>query len=156
MDGIYLHLYTQKARRAHFFAFRQAIASGHEEIKASDLLFGLLHEGPALFTKRRLSKKKLQDMEKACQEPGARIYVSGTIMLVDNESKLILFRAAREMLNRRDEELNLEHLLLALLYVPSPAKAVLHSHGLTYKKESARMPFHPRTEPPPGDLLDYT
>ncbi len=157
MDGIYFHLYTEKARRARFFAFRQAIAFGHEEIKATDLLFGLLHEGRVLFTKRKLSKKKLREMEKACQGAGPRkIYVSGTLMPLDNESRSILFRAAREMLNRRHEELDLEHLLLALLYAPSPAKVILNSHGLTYEKESARMPFHPRTEPTPSDALDYT
>ncbi len=132
MDGVYFHLYTEKARRAHFFAFQGAIAFGHEEIEATDLLYGLLHEGRALFTKRRISKKKLQDLEKSCQGPGPRkIYISGTLMLLDKESRSILFRAAREMLNRRHEELDLEHLLLALLYVPSAAKVILNHHGLT-------------------------
>ena len=104
-----------------------------------------------------LSKPKQQNMKEACQTSSRRrIYVSGTLMPYDGECKPILFRAAREMLNRRHEALDLEHLLLALLYVPSPAKVILNSHGLAYEKESARMPFLPRTEPAAGDGLDYT
>jgi ATP-dependent Clp protease ATP-binding subunit ClpA len=157
MDGVYFHLYTEKARRAHFVAFQSAIDFGREEIKATDLLVGLLRAGRALFTKRKLSKKKLQDMEEACHTSGPRrTYVSGTFMPYDGELKSILFRAAREMLNRRHEELDLEHLLLALLYVSSPAKVILNDHGLTYEKESARMPFHAPTEPRRGSGLDYT
>jgi ATP-dependent Clp protease ATP-binding subunit ClpA len=157
MDGVYFHLYTEQARRAHYFAFKSAIDLDHEEIKATDVLRGLLHEGRGLFSKRKLSQQKQQNMKEVCQtSTGRRTYVSGTLMPYDSECKSILFRAAREMLNRRHEALDLEHLLLALLYVPSPAKDILNSDDLTYEKESARMPFLPRTEPAAGDGFDYT
>jgi ATP-dependent Clp protease ATP-binding subunit ClpA len=157
VDGPYFHLYTPQARRAHFFAFKSAIALEHEEVTATDVLRGVLREGRVLFTNKKLAKKKLKEMEEACQtRRGGRIYVSGTLMPYDSESRSILFRAAREMLNRRHGELGLEHLLLALLSVSSPARAILNSHGLTYERESTRMPFLPRTEPAAGDGLDYT
>jgi uncharacterized membrane protein len=63
MEGIYLHLYTDRVRRVLFYAFRQAAAFNHREIMSTDLLFGLLHEGQFLFMKRRLSNKKLTAME---------------------------------------------------------------------------------------------
>jgi ATP-dependent Clp protease ATP-binding subunit ClpA len=72
-------------------------------------------------------------------------------MPLDPESVSILHRAGEEMQGRGHKELDLEHLFLAILYVPSKAKEILGRQGITYKQVSGRIPAEPR-----DGLADYT
>jgi ATP-dependent Clp protease ATP-binding subunit ClpA len=52
-------------------------------------------------------------------------------------SKEILETASREMQARKHAQLDWEHLLLAMLYVPSKAAEILQSQGITYAQAAA-------------------
>lgn len=159
MDGwtVLSSLYRESARLVHLFAFRQAAIFDHEKIEPTDLLFGLSHEAKPWFAKLNISQKTLKSIEAACKGKGPRrIHMPSGFWPFDDQARAILFRAAREMLNRRHKELDIEHLLLGLLHVPSPAKNILNEHGLVYEMADRKIPFHPRTELGRGDGLDYT
>ncbi len=158
MVEIAFHVYTKNARWVLFFAFREALILGDTEIRATHLLAGLLREGKTLFAARGFSRKKVKAVRETCQGNALRkrFRAQGQGLLFDHEVRAIFVRAVREMQNRRHKELDIEHLLLALLYVPSKAKDILNLQGLNYEQASATVPFQPGEEASAGDALDYT
>jgi ATP-dependent Clp protease ATP-binding subunit ClpA len=154
---VYFHLYTNAAKRVLGRAMRAAIGLSANEIKSTHLLLGWLHDGKGFLASRRLTKKKLRVIHEACG--GRRLKPSPTgsqFLMFNEESRAILFRAAQEMLNRRSQMVDLEHLLLGFLYVPGEAKDLLNQQGLAYARISAAVPFQPREMPSASDALDYT
>lgn len=146
--------YTEKARLVIFYSRVEASTLGDSEIKAIHLLLGLLREGKALFFKLQLPEGKVDALRAACVKEsrgGARVGTS-IDMALDAEAESILQRAAEEADAREHKDIDLEHLLLGSLHVPSKAKDILSEHGFSYTKVNARL----SANPPLGDTLDYT
>jgi ATP-dependent Clp protease ATP-binding subunit ClpC len=147
--------YTEKARRVVFSARYQATALGDPEIKAIHFLLGLLREAKALFFKLELPEGKLEALRTACvkESLGGESIPTSVDMAVDEETKMILSRAVEEADSRKDNEVDVEHLLLGALHVPNKAKDIFRENGITYEKVSAQLR---RGASPLGDALDST
>ncbi len=148
-------LYSEKARRVIFFARREASEMGHREIKPVHLLLGLLREGKAMFFRLRVTPRKMKAIHRACAKEASNQEQLPTSvdMPLHSLSGEILERASGEMQTRKHVQLDLEHLLLALLYVPSKAAEILQRQGITYAKAAATV--ETRGHEAPG-MADYT
>lgn len=146
--------YTEKARRVIFYSHVEASNLGDPEIQAIHLLLGLLREGKAFFSKLQLPEGKLEALREACvkQSLGGKPVATSVDMALDVEAKSILQRATEEADIRKHEYIDVGHLLLGSLYVPSKVKDIFREHGISYVKVSAQL----RSNPPFGDSLDYT
>lgn len=147
--------YSEKARRVIFFARYEASEMGDREIEPVHLLLGLLREGKAMFLRLRLTPRKLSAIHRACAKEASKQEQLPTSVDVPLHalSKRVLGRAAREMRTRKQAELDVEHLLLAILYVPSKASEILEKQGITYAKVVVTM--ETRGHQAPG-MADYT
>src|SRR5262249_18264507 len=154
-SGSMFERYNEKARRVVFYARYQATALGDPEIRAIPLLLALLGEAKALFFKLELPEGNLEALRAACvrESLGGEPIPASADMAVDEETKRILSRAIEEADSRKDNEVDVEHLLLGSLHVPNKANDIFHEHGITYEKVSARLR---RGDSPLGDALDYT
>ena len=149
-----LERYTEKARLVIFYSRMEASALGDPEIKAIHLLLGLLREGKALFFKLQPREGNLEALRTACvnQSLGGKRVSTSVDMALDAEARSILSRATEEADIRKHKDVDVEHLLLGSLHVPSKARDILREHGFSYAKVNARL----RGNPPLGDTLDYT
>jgi ATP-dependent Clp protease ATP-binding subunit ClpA len=127
---------------------------GDPEIRAIHLLLGLLREGKAVFSKLQLPEGKLEALHEACvkQSFGGKRVSTSVDMALDEEAKSILNRATEEADIRKHKDVDVEHLLLGSLHVPSKANDILREHGFSYAKVNAGL----RGNPPLGDTLDST
>lgn len=150
-------LYTDNARRVIFFARLEASKLGSAEIQATHLLLGLLQQPRAMFVRLNVPGAKLTEIKKACAEaaPRGEAISTSVDMPLDAASVSILRRADEEMQRHKTKDIDVEHLLLATLHVPSRARDILYQHELTYEQISAAI-FKPRADPTPGSPLDYT
>jgi ATP-dependent Clp protease ATP-binding subunit ClpC len=148
-------LYSEKARRVIFFARCEATEMGDREITPVHLLLGLLREGKAMFLRLRLTPGKLKAIHRTCVKEASnqeQLHTS-VDMPLNPLSKRILERASEEMRTRKHAQLELEHLLLATLCVPSKAAEILQKQGITYDKAVATV--ETRGHEAPG-MADYT
>jgi uncharacterized protein (TIGR02246 family) len=126
--------YTEKARRAIFFARYEASQYGSQTIETVHLLLGLLREDHAL-TRRFFDEKggvqSLREEIEAHITRGERISTSVEVPL-SLESKHILNRAAEEAEHLGDKHIGTEHLLLGILREKNSwAARLLRDRGLT-------------------------
>ncbi len=163
-------LYTERARRAVFYARYQASMSGMGQIEAEHLLLGVLHED------RDLSRGIFDDAQTIRRDllarlppAQARIPTSADLPL-SAACKHAMGWALSEARGLDDPRIGCEHLLLALIQeTGSPAAEVLCSHGLDAERLRAQRLERPpvRAEksqspssrvcqpvPRPGDLLE--
>ena len=147
--------YTDRGRRVIFFARKEASDLGDIEIKPIHLLLGLLREGKALFARLQAPEDKLEALHKACvkQGLGKEHLPTSVDMPMDSGTRGVLQRATSEADNRKDKEIDVEHLLLGLLHVPSKAKEILGEQGFTHGQVRARLGGD---NSPLGETLDYT
>ena len=75
--------YTEKARRAIFFARREAAEAGSPSIETGDLLLGILRETPVL-PELLGAIAVIRTEISASRPPGARIALSAEIRLGDD------------------------------------------------------------------------
>lgn len=151
--------YTEKARRVVFFSRYEAGNMGEVKIRAIHLLLALLREGKALFFKLHVPEDSLEALRETCvkRTAGQRQKPVSTAMdlPLDEEAASIVRRTIEEADIRRDRYVDVEHLLLAALHVPSMAKDILKQQGLVYKRVRAVL-LQPGDERPSGNALDYT
>jgi hypothetical protein len=76
-------------------------------------------------------------------------------MPLDQEAASIVRRTVKEADIRKDKDIDLEHLLLALLKVPSVAKKILQQQGMTYRQARGLL-FRPPSNLSAGNTFDYT
>ena len=147
--------YTEKARLVVFYSRKEASTLGDREIKAIHLLLGLMQVGKALFLRLQLPEGKLEALRQACvkESLGGEPIPTSVDMPLDEEAKNILSRAQKEADSRKTKDIDLEHLLLGSLKVPSKAKEILQEQGFGYARVSAILYGK---NPPLGDTLDYT
>src|SRR5262249_1309118 len=149
--------YSERARRVIFFARYEASNLGARKIHPAHLVLGLLRESKAMFFRLKTSPAKLLLIQKACSKARAGRKPASTAgdMPLDEASIKILGGAEEEMQDRRHSEIDVEHLLLAALHVPSKAKNILSRQGLDYQPVAAVL-FQHRAEGYAGEALDYT
>lgn len=145
--------YTEKARRAVFFARYEASQSGSPYIEPLHLLLGILHEGAHLFLSAGLSVSAValaEDCRRALLPTGKKISVSVDLPL-SNECRQALTNAAAEAEQMASEPITLQHLTLGVMKASSAVNGILNNHGITAEKLAAVQLSSPEQPgPPPG------
>lgn len=151
-------LYTERARRAVFYARYQASMSGMGQIEAEHLLLGVLHED------RDLSRGIFDDAETMRRDLLARLppaqdrIPTSADLPLSTACKRAMDRALSEARGLGNPHIGCGHLLLALIQeTGSPAAEVLRSHGMEIERlraqlrerphrreDKAQPAFHPR------------
>src|SRR5580692_7185906 len=150
--------YTEKARRAIFFARYEASQYGSMTIETEHLLLGILREDHTL-TRKFLSQKggaqALRDEIESHITRGARISTSVEVPLAP-ECQRILKRAAEEAERLGSKHVGNEHMLLGIFHEPGCfAARLLTDRGVTLislREELARQP----TDPPVKTLSEMS
>jgi ATP-dependent Clp protease ATP-binding subunit ClpC len=108
--------YTEKARRAIFFARYEASQYGSPYIESEHLLLGILREDKSL-TKRFLRSHPVESIRKQIDsQTTVRAKTSTSVDLpLSNESKRVLAYAAEEAERMAHKHIGTEHLFLGLL-----------------------------------------
>lgn len=109
--------YTEKARRAIFFARYEASQFGSPYIETEHLLLGLLREDKALTNRFLRGQDKVEVIRKQIEDHTiTRENVSTSVDLpLSNEGKRVLGYAAEEAARLSHQHVGTEHLLLGLL-----------------------------------------
>jgi Clp amino terminal domain, pathogenicity island component len=128
--------YTEKARRAIFFARYEASALGAPMIGTEHLLLGILREEKTLLFKLRMPVGTLEEMAAECRaaSPSGEKISASVDMPLNDEARQILSRAAQISQGLQHQHIGSEHLLMAMLTVPTTASQVLEKHGITYTR----------------------
>ncbi|HJU42397.1 MAG TPA: Clp protease N-terminal domain-containing protein [Vicinamibacterales bacterium] len=125
--------YTERARRALFFARYATSTFGGTAIEPEHLLVGLLRERQGFMTQLLRSAQVDPDLLQIELEkrivPGVRLSTTVEIPF-SQQTKDVLYSAASEADRLGHDYIGAEHLLLAILGVPSSAAEVLTSFGI--------------------------
>ena len=162
--------YSERARRAVFYARHQASMSGTGQIEAEHLLLGVLHED------RDLARRCFNDVETVRRDLLARLppaqarIPTSADMPISPACEHAMKRALSEANSLGDQHIGCEHLLLALAQeAGSPVAGVLRRHGLDAERLRAQLRERPQVReeksqsppgrvyqpvPRPGDLLE--
>jgi ATP-dependent Clp protease ATP-binding subunit ClpC len=139
--------FTEKARRAVFFARQEANRSGGSQIEVEDLLIGLLHEDNNLLT--QISESSLDSL---------RTEIKGQVTGKKSVSKVVTMPLSAEVKKAlgyaRDESKTLGyiyvttgHLMLGLLREPTPiVLELLERYNLNLEEQRERLRVY--VEPP--------
>jgi len=129
--------YTEKARRAIFFARYEASQFGCLYIEAEHLMLGVVREmkGRIPGLANPLDYEKIRaDLERTPMAIDARARAERVSTSVDlplnNECKRVLTYAAEEAEALHSQHIGIEHLMLGLLREQTEACAILQSQGL--------------------------
>jgi len=125
--------YTEKAKRAIFFARYEASQFGSPYIETEHLLLGLLREDKALTNRFLRSHSSVESIRKQIEgHTTIREKVSTSVDLpLSNECKRVLAYAAEEAERLSHKHIGTEHLLLGLLREEKCfAAEILHERGL--------------------------
>ena len=136
--------YTERTRRAVFYARHQASMSGTGQIEAEHLLLGVLHED------RDLVRRFFADAEPARREILNRLppiqpgIPTSAQMPISPACEHAMNRALSEARGLGDQHIGCEHLLLALAQeAGSPVAGVLRRHGLDAGRLKAQLRERP-------------
>jgi len=126
--------YTEKARRAIFFARYEASQFGSECIETEHLLLGLMREDRALVNRFMHSLGSIEGIRARVEKHrpvGEKVSTSVDLPL-SQEGKRILAYAAEEAERLAHKHIGTEHLLLGILREEKSLGAtILHERGLT-------------------------
>jgi ATP-dependent Clp protease ATP-binding subunit ClpA len=139
--------FTEKARRAVFFARQEAIQSGASQIEVEDLLIGLLHEDNNLLT--QTPESSLDSLRIEIKGQGTRkTSVSKVATLpLSAEGKKVLAYAREESKTLGYQQVTTAHLMLGLLREPIPVMQVLlERYELNLEEQRKRLRLY--DEPP--------
>jgi ATP-dependent Clp protease ATP-binding subunit ClpC len=139
--------YTEKARRAVFFARQEAVQSGASQIEAEDLLIGLLRESRDLLPQVLESDvDSLRTEIKGCV-PRLESVPQVVTMPLSTKAKEVLANAADESETLGHEHISTAHLMLSLLHEPAPFMVgVFQKYNLDLEEQRERLRFY--VEPP--------
>src|SRR5262252_3320103 len=109
--------YTEDARRAVFFSYREALPSGSAYIEPEHLLMGLLHDRRSRVNKLFNLTAHREDFRRHLAVPERRFKAPATVvdLPLSNASKHVLAYAAQEADLLASQSIDTEHLLLGLL-----------------------------------------
>jgi ATP-dependent Clp protease ATP-binding subunit ClpC len=144
--------YTERARRALFFARYEVSALGGNAIETEHLLLGLLRQSKGL-TSDVCERAQLNDdalrAEVKARSAGRVRHSTSVEIPFSEETKRILNAAASEADGLGHNHIGTEHLLLAILCEPATAAGqILTAHGITrvaLREEIARVTNPPHT-----------
>jgi hypothetical protein len=125
--------YTEKARRAIFFARYEASQSGSSYIVPLHLLLGLLRDNSYLFSKAGLRENALEFAE-TCRRflPLSDKKISTSVDLpLSDDCRQALTNAAAEADQMDSESITPQHVLLGLIKASSEVSGILKDHGVT-------------------------
>ena len=126
--------YTEKARRALFFARYEASEFGSHHIEPEHILLGLFREDNALANRYLQSCPGTESIRKQVEAHApARAKIPGTVDLpLSHECKHLLDRVADEARRLSHDHIDTGHLLLGLLCEEKCfAAELLHERGLS-------------------------
>jgi len=134
-----INRFTTKSQEVLRRSQELALSLKQQQVDAAHLMHVLLsQEGsvvPVIMRKLEVDSEKIKDeaakeVEKYPTTPSAnigQIYITPMLLQVLDE-------AEKEMFTIGDEFVSTEHLLIALLSIPSPAKKIFEANGVTYEK----------------------
>jgi ATP-dependent Clp protease ATP-binding subunit ClpC len=126
--------YTEKAKRALFFARYEASQFGSLYIETEHLLLALFNDEEALDDRFPQFYRELESVRKQIEDrAGIREKVSTSVDIpLSHESKRVLAYAAEECERLSHKHIGREHLLLGLLREEKCSAAeILHERGLS-------------------------
>ncbi|HZS09250.1 MAG TPA: Clp protease N-terminal domain-containing protein [Blastocatellia bacterium] len=138
--------YTEKARRAIFFARYEASQFGSERIEAEHILLGVLREDSILASRFFNSRSAVEDVRREIEgRTGVREGVPTSVdMPLSVEAKNVLKFVAEESERLKHRHIGTEHLLLGLLCLEGAVAAeILQSRGLKLEevREALKQPI---------------
>ncbi len=143
--------YTEKARKAIFFARYEASQFGSERIETEHLLLGILREDRALFLRLLQVPEKVHSIRENVEKqlPRQEKISTSVDLPLSHDCKRVLTHAAEESERVADDHIGPEHLLLGLLRDKDCSAAkIMAEYGITPSLlEQARLPVS--TEPIP-------
>ena len=139
--------YTEKARRAVFFARQEALQSGASQIEAEDLFIGLLRENRGLLPQVLESDVDSLRTEIKGRDPRLESVSQVVTMPLSTKAKEVLANAADESGTLGHEHISTAHLMLSLLREPAPFMVgVFQRYNLDLEEQRERLRFY--VEPP--------
>ncbi|HET7871332.1 MAG TPA: Clp protease N-terminal domain-containing protein [Terriglobales bacterium] len=141
--------YTEKARRAIFFARYEASQNGSLEINSIHLLLGILHEGKALFSEEGL-QVSLSDLIEDCRKalpPPQPVIPTNIDLPLSGECRQALTDASDQADRLGSEHIGWQHLMMGLIKASADVAQVLQRHGITLESLAA---ITPAKEAPSG------
>ena len=151
--------YTEKARRAVFFARFEASQFGSPQIETEHLLLGLLREDKALVARLPASSASLESIRKQIEaRTTIREKVPTSVDLpLSPECKRVLAYAEEEAEQLSHKHIGTEHMLLGLLREEKCfAAELLQAYGLclsTIREELSQLPKEKTAAKPAEDAL---
>src|SRR5580704_17113669 len=147
--------YTDKARKAIFFARYEASQFGSEYIEIEHLLLGILRDDRALALRLLKTPEKIHSIRKQVEKqfPHREKISTSVDMPLSHDCKRVLKHAAEESERLADDHISPAHFLLAILREPDcTAAQIMAAHGITSSQlEEGRIPEP--TEPVPSPPL---
>jgi len=145
--------YTEKARRAVFFARQEAIQSGVSQIEAEDLFIGLLRENRDLLPQILESDVDSIRAEIKGRVPRRESVPQVVTMPLSAKAKKALANAADESGTLGHEHITTAHLMLSLLREPAPFMVgVFQRYDLDLEEQRERLRLYVE----PGLIRDFT
>jgi ATP-dependent Clp protease ATP-binding subunit ClpA len=139
--------YTEKARRAVFFARQEAVQSGASQIEVEDLLIGLLRENIDLLPQILESDVDSLRTEVKGRVPRLESVPQVATMPLSAKVKKVLANAVDESGTLGHEHISTAHLMLSLLREPTPIMVkVFQRYNLDLEEQRERLRFY--IEPP--------
>ena len=133
--------WTQGARRAMFFARYEASVLGSPYVEPEHLLLGVIREDKELTSRfigpsatAEAIRKEITDREAPAEEE-----LTSVDLPLSKAAKAVIARAKQERVRLQSANLSTQHLLLALLEIPSLASELLGKRGITATKVRAQL-----------------
>jgi hypothetical protein len=134
--------FTERARRAIFFARYEASVLGSGWIETEHLLLGLIREDRVL--QNKLSIEAIKAIHKRVKEKYAPTSIpTSADMPLSTDSKQVLSFGAEESDKLHHKSIDTGHLVLGLLRIECLAASLLRQHGIEYEafRESIAVPI---------------
>jgi ATP-dependent Clp protease ATP-binding subunit ClpC len=150
--------YTEKSRKAIFFARYEASQAGSQHIEAEHLLLGLLRTDEPL-AQRLIRPESIESIRTQIHKRySGRKKISTSVDLpLSEECKHVLAHGAEEALTRHHQHIEPQHLLLGLLREETcAAAAIMREHGLTFSFLEGVVFAPAQSSPPASDFRDLT
>ena len=131
--------FTHKTQEALQMALQLAAERNHQQVSLAHLLVALLEQNdgivPSIFKKLEV---EISDMSRMLDRELAKIpQISGAALAqqyMDAVMNKVLLQAEKQANKLGDDYISTEHLLLAIIDVPSTTSQLLDSLGVTYEK----------------------
>jgi len=126
--------FTQKTQQLIAAAGQSALSHSNQQMEPLHILEQLLEQEGTLITpllqKLNISSSALQSEVKSQINRLPKVQGGNQDQYVSHETRQVLTQASKEAQNFQDEFISVEHILLAMLEIATPAKEILKNGGL--------------------------